>query len=762
MTDPAEPVTAAVLRDLVQQHAVAITTPGQWAGYLRLAARTREPLFANVLLIGARQPAATMVRGSRDWHKQGREVTGQPGITIFSAPRAAGRRSTPREQPGHPRYDREQDQDRKAPDWRAADRTATVWDITQTTGPPVTISEPVPAPAGQVPPGLWDALCHLARRQGFDVEREQCPDPDGSLMWSARRIRIHPAVTGPDAVWALAHQLGHALLHHDPARPPGTTTTGCTGLAKTEADSAAYLLCARHGPAALRPLPHPHAWAGRDPRAQPGAVMLAAGQKIITATAPALDHLDQALPARQARIGIIPGQSRHTPRVAPPPAAIPPPAQPPASPRAPAEITSVLADAHAWYLTQLPGSWAPGYLHDRGITDDAITRWEIGYAPAGWTALTSRLRRAGHTDEIIQAAGLARRSSRGTLIDHFRDRILFPVRDQHGDIAGFTGRARPGAPPGTPKYLNTPDSAAYRKGELLFGLEHARPDLAQGAIPVLAEGPLDAIAVSIADPGRHAGLAPCGTALTGHQAALLASAADLHAAGIIVAFDTDNAGRAAAIRAHGTLSPFTSKLQTVCLAGKDPAETLQAGGPPALRAILRDTRQPLSALLIDTRIARWERQLHDTEGPYRAMQDTATLIAALLPPGCAAQIRQITDGRLIRLTDDMLRPLPAPDLPHLAVILPADTQHQILRTATRLGFDTSEVLAETVNAALRARSPKGQPPRINAARSRGSSPAQLAATSFPHPPLAGAGIVSSAPSRSPAPPAQARKARRAL
>jgi hypothetical protein len=129
--------------------------------------------------------------------------------------------------------------------------------------------------------------------------------------------------------------------------------------------------------------------------------------------------------------------------------------------------------------------------------------------------------------DAIQAAGLATCSSRGTLIDRFRDRIMLPVHDAAGLLAGFTGRANPGAGPDTPKYLNSPQTATYKKSHLLFGLSQARPALARGAVPVIVEGAFDAIAISIADPGRHAGLAPCGTALTCEQAAQLSQAADL-------------------------------------------------------------------------------------------------------------------------------------------------------------------------------------------------------------------------------------------
>jgi DNA primase catalytic core, N-terminal domain len=136
-----------------------------------------------------------------------------------------------------------------------------------------------------------------------------------------------------------------------------------------------------------------------------------------------------------------------------------------------------------------------------------MKEWHIGYAPGGWTALTSYLRGRGHHDDTIQAAGLARISSRGTLIDHFRDRVMLPVHDENGALAGFIGRARPGTGPDIPKYLNGPATSTYHKGDLLFGLHQARARLARGATPVIAEGPFDAIAVTLADPRHYAGLA---------------------------------------------------------------------------------------------------------------------------------------------------------------------------------------------------------------------------------------------------------------
>ena len=146
------------------------------------------------------------------------------------------------------------------------------------------------------------------------------------------------------------------------------------------------------------------------------------------------------------------------------------------------------------------------------------------------------------------------------------------------------------------------------------------------------------------------------------------------------------------------------------LDGKDPAEILQRDGPDALRSVLRDQRQPLSALLIDASIEEWARRLHDTDGPLMAMRSTASLIASLLPDDTASQIRSITAGRELQTTDDLLRPVDNPEIPQIARILPADTSYQIVRTAGKLGFDCTDVLAEVANATTRSpeRRPRAQ------------------------------------------------------
>jgi DNA primase len=267
----------------------------------------------------------------------------------------------------------------------------------------------------------------------------------------------------------------------------------------------------------------------------------------------------------------------------------------------------------------------------------------IGYAPAGWTVLLSHLRAPGHYDVVAEAAGMARRSSRGTLIDHFRDRVMLPIRDEHGVIAGFIGRVYPDATPAVPKYLNSPQTTVYTKGDLLFGLHEAREQLACGAVPVIAEGPFDAIAISAASSGQYAGLAPCGTALTSRQIAALARAADVDKTGVLVALDNDRAGREAAIKAYKILVPVTTRTAAVVLPPeRDPAEILQVGGPVALSDLLRHQVEPLARVVIDAHLDSWVSRLGEPEGPLRVMLSAAALVASLMSSETADRIRLLT------------------------------------------------------------------------------------------------------------------------
>jgi DNA primase catalytic core len=726
----------AALRDRLDVQLRSLVTGEDWAAWLRLAARLPDLGFSNVLLVAAQRPDATFVAGYQAWRAQGRHVrNGEPGIQVFAEPRApSGRPRSPRAAgTGTP----DGDGNRKR-----AERLTYVWDVAQTEGPPGADPAALRTAPG-TPPGLWDALTWLARREGFAVERGAIDLRPGLTNWSTRRIRIRPGLGPPEAAQALIHELGHVLAHGRRQHQQGDTTAACRGTQKIEADSAAFIVATRLGmDTSGYSWPYVASWAGSDQRARPQETIRATGTRIATAANTITAHLDVTVFGRPTQSAAdVPAATRSDPEPTSVPASGPP--EP--------EISRVLLNAERFYRGHLDRSWVPGYLAARGFGQATVAQWRIGYAPAGWTALTNHLRGLGHDDAVIEASGLARRSSRGTLIDHFRDRAMLATRNDNGIVVGFIGRAHPDAASEVPKYLNSPETTAYTKGDLLFGLHEARDQLARGAVPVIAEGPFDAIAISAADPRQYVGLAPCGTALTTRQAAALARVADLSEAPVLVALDGDRAGREAAVKAYAILLTVTSKTTAITLPpGRDPAEILQADGPAALRDVLQNQAQPLAAVVIDAHLDGWADRLDHAEGQLHALWSAATLIASLLPSDTADQILQITGGHHLTMLDEDLHPVENPELPAIARLLPANAACQIIRVANRLETDNSEVTAEVANAVCKAatvpkraaaRGHQNDPGRRPIARTN-TNPARMAAVGFPD---------SSAPIANPAP-----------
>jgi DNA primase len=277
--------------------------------------------------------------------------------------------------------------------------------------------------------------------------------------------------------------------------------------------------------------------------------------------------------------------------------------------------------ALAYFRSHFPASWGQAYLVGRfglDLTDDP--RFRPGQAPVGWTGLVDHLRSHGVTGQEMIAAGVATVASTGRLIDRFRDRVVFPIIHNQ-EILGFVSRRHPDradADRGGPKYLNTADTPLFHKGAQLFGAveEH----LSAGGVPVIVEGPMDAIAVTLASGGRYIGVAALGTSLTDEQAGQLARIG----ANPIVATDADIAGRVAAERdfwilAVHRLDPRYAQLPE----GSDPADLLTRHGPAALTAVLEQA-QPQGDQLISERL---------TNLPQHQAHLEATRILAAQPPG---------------------------------------------------------------------------------------------------------------------------------
>lgn len=294
-----------------------------------------------------------------------------------------------------------------------------------------------------------------------------------------------------------------------------------------------------------------------------------------------------------------------------------------------ARLYEVCAAAERFYASQVDGSWVGRYLTERGLTDCVEgSRWQVGYAAKEWTALVDHLGGLGFSSDEMVAAGLASMSSRGTPVDRFRDRLMVSVRDVEGRTVGFVGRANPYEPPNqrVPKYLNSPETALYRKGELLLGLWEYGDRLAAGARPVLVEGAFDAMAVEVASQGRWVGIAPSGTAVTSGQVETL-RAANMMLDGLVVCLDGDQAGRQAAVRALDVLADVSPRA-VVLPDGQDPAAMLQADRGGELVAALAVSR-PLADLAVDAKIAGHADRLQWVEGRVNALRDAAQTVAKL-------------------------------------------------------------------------------------------------------------------------------------
>jgi DNA primase catalytic core len=300
---------------------------------------------------------------------------------------------------------------------------------------------------------------------------------------------------------------------------------------------------------------------------------------------------------------------------------------------------AALTDAAAYYTEQTAVSWVPGYLAERGLPGVAA-----GYAPAGWSHLVDHLRRRGHSDRALLDTGLAKVSSRGSLIDVYRDRMVYPITTPAGDVVSFIGRRNPAFDndPGIPKYLNGPGTDLYTKSALPYGLDHAAVQaIAAGAPILLVEGPLDHAAIRAAVPLEVAvPIAAAGTALTPRHLQLLAGIGPLAGRKFIAAFDNDPAGRKAAVRAHQLLADagVPEPLRLNLPAGADPAQAHAEHGPAALADAIA-TATPLLDLVVDECLDTLK-PFHPPASEFEQQLDTARMLWRTVER-CL-----LTDGRL--------------------------------------------------------------------------------------------------------------------
>jgi DNA primase len=261
-----------------------------------------------------------------------------------------------------------------------------------------------------------------------------------------------------------------------------------------------------------------------------------------------------------------------------------------------ASLTDVMEMATVFFQERLQGpegAKARAYLRDRGLTPATQQSFRLGFAPDSRNALKEHLAAKGVPKADIEACGLVRHGDDIPVsYDWFRDRIMFPIPDSRGKIIAFGGRAL--AADALAKYMNSPDTELFHKGNVLYNFARARKALAKGGTVIVVEGYMDVIA--LAQAGFENAVAPLGTALTENQLELLWRMAPEP----MLCFDGDQAGLKAAWRAADmalpSIQPGRSARFALLPEGKDPDDLVKAEGPDAFRAVLAEAR-PLADLL---------------------------------------------------------------------------------------------------------------------------------------------------------------------
>ncbi|MDX6590082.1 MAG: primase [Solirubrobacterales bacterium] len=223
---------------------------------------------------------------------------------------------------------------------------------------------------------------------------------------------------------------------------------------------------------------------------------------------------------------------------------------------------------------------ARDYLAERGLGEQVLRDFGVGYAPSAWDKILVRGQQAGFSVDELRGVGLVQRGRGGGEYDRFRSRIMFPIRDRRGRTLGFGGRAMrsdQGA-----KYVNTAETDFFHKSQMLYGADRAKGAIAKAARAVVVEGYTDVLALHQAGVEEAVGV--MGTAITGEQVATLSGMVEE----VVLALDADSAGQEAMLRAQRVAAGRKMRLRVAAMpAGEDPAAMMaEAGGAERFRGLI--------------------------------------------------------------------------------------------------------------------------------------------------------------------------------
>jgi DNA primase len=277
------------------------------------------------------------------------------------------------------------------------------------------------------------------------------------------------------------------------------------------------------------------------------------------------------------------------------------------------------------------------YLESRGLGEEILREFHVGYSPSAWDRVLLASRRGGFTEQELYATGLAQRSKEnGRPYDRFRGRIMFPLADVRGRVLGFGARAM--REEQKPKYLNTSDNDVYHKGQHLYGADLARAHAARAGQAILCEGYTDVIALHQA--GLRNTVGSMGTALTAEQVGELARMAQT----VLLALDADSAGQEAMLKAAGLAAKRKLELRVVALpAGTDPADLVQRDGAQAISAAVEQA-VPFVRFRVERVLATGDHG--SPEGRDRMVEELRPVFAMLPPSAMRLELTKLVSGRL--------------------------------------------------------------------------------------------------------------------
>lgn len=266
----------------------------------------------------------------------------------------------------------------------------------------------------------------------------------------------------------------------------------------------------------------------------------------------------------------------------------------------------------------------------RGLSDGAIRRFGLGYAPDEFGGLLHYLRRRGFADAEIEDGGLAKRSAKGNLYDLFRHRVMVPIIDVRGNIIAFGGRVMDDS---KPKYINSPETLVYKKSRTLFALNLAKKSASKRYI--LCEGYMDVI--SMHEAGFDTAVCACGTALTPEQVKLLSE----YAEEAVLSYDSDEAGQKATARSLGLFANTPVKVSVLSIPGaKDPDEFIRHYGKERFEMILDGAANPTEFQLSK---AKQKYDLRTDDGRLEYIREAIDILAS---GGVTPTARDVYAGRI--------------------------------------------------------------------------------------------------------------------